>query len=71
MTSHCFPVHKIPENESALKRSKFFPLRVDPFSEERQNNFGRVVSPESVPIPLNNRADHILPKAYHSLRNKT
>ena len=58
--------------KSLLKRdlleklgSKFFPFRVDPFSEERQNHFDksclrkgrqnhfdRVVSPESISFPL-------------------
>ena len=38
--------------EFAPKGSKFFPFRVDPFSEGRQSNFDRVVSPESVSIHL-------------------
>ena len=32
--------------------SKFFPFRGDPLSEGRQNNFERVVTLESVSIPL-------------------
>ena len=39
--------------EFAPLGSKFFPIRVDPFSEGSQNNFVRVISPESVSIPLN------------------
>ena len=35
----------------ASKGSKFFPFRVDSFSEGRQNNGDRVSSPESVLIP--------------------
>ena len=29
-----------------------FPFRVDPFLEENKNNFARVVSHESVSVPL-------------------
>ena len=31
--------------------SKFFPLRVDPISKRRQNNFDRVASPKHVSSP--------------------
>ena len=30
----------------------FFPFREDPFSEDSENNFNRVASPESVSMPL-------------------
>ena len=39
--------------EFAPRRSKFFPFRIDPFSEGRQNNFDRVTSPENDSVPLN------------------
>ena len=35
-----------------IKRSNFFPFRVDPFSEGSQSNFERVVSLENISIPL-------------------
>ena len=38
--------------ESTLSESKFFPHRVDPFSEGN-NKFDRVVFLESGPVPLN------------------
>ena len=38
--------------EFAPLGSKFFPFRVDSFSEGRQNQFVRIVSPESVSLPL-------------------
>ena len=48
------------EKGSALKRkefdptgSKFFPLRIDPFTEGSQNKFERVATPESVSVCLN------------------
>ena len=41
------------KGKNLLPRSKFFPFSVYLFSEGRQNNFDRVVSPESVSIPLN------------------
>ena len=37
--------------EFASSGSKFFPFRVDPFSEGKKNNCNRVASPESVSIP--------------------
>ena len=39
--------------QAQKKWSKFFPIRVDPFSERKVNNFDRVVSRESAIIPLN------------------
>ena len=33
--------------------NKFFPFRIDTFSEGRQNNFDRIVSPEKYQFPLN------------------
>ena len=40
--------------EFAPRGSKFFPLRVDHFSEGDKNKLDRVASPESVSIPLKN-----------------
>ena len=53
MTSFCFPAHYSPyEKGSTLKGKNLlmrnFILKIDPFSEGRQNNFDRVASPESV-----------------------
>ena len=39
--------------EFAPSGSKFFPYRVDQFSEGNRNNFDRVGSLESISIPLN------------------
>ena len=39
--------------EFAPLGSKFFPFRLDPFSEGRQKQLNRVSSPESVSIPYN------------------
>ena len=55
----CFPAHHSPcwkrvyskRKEFAPMGSKFFPFRVDPFSEGRQNNFDRVASPERYQFP--------------------
>ena len=59
-----YPVHKASSEGSTLKGStlkgknllpkgsKFFPVKVDPFSEEMQNNFIRVVTLESVSLLL-------------------
>ena len=38
--------------EFAPMGSKFFPSRIDPFSEGRQNNFDKVASPESISLTL-------------------
>ena len=34
------------------KKSKFFPFRVDPFSEDRQANYDSAAAHESATIPL-------------------
>ena len=39
-----------------LEGRKFIPLRVDPVSDGRQNNFDRITSPERVPIPVRQQA---------------
>ena len=36
--------------EFAPTGSKFFPVRVDPFEEGKQNTSDRVIAPDSVPI---------------------
>ena len=41
--------------EFAQKGSQFFSFRVDPFSEERQNNTDKVAAPESIPDSLKSR----------------
>ena len=46
----------LKSKEFAPIGSKFFPFRVNPFSEGRLNNFDRIVSAESVSIPLNKTA---------------
>ena len=46
---------------------KFFPFRVDPFSEGRQKQFERVVFLEIVSIPLNCSEDHRLTQQTHSV----
>ena len=38
--------------EFASNVCKFFPLRVDPFSEGSQNKFDKVISAECISIPL-------------------
>ena len=39
-----------PRGRGAERGSKFFPFRVDPFSEGRQNSFDKVASFESVSV---------------------
>ena len=41
------------KGKNLLPGSKFFPFRVDPFSEWKQKHFDRVATPESVYIPGN------------------
>ena len=63
MTSSLLCFTQIPFGKEVFSKrkefprgSKFFPFRVDPFSEERgwgRNNLDIVVSPEGVPIALN------------------
>ena len=53
----CLPAHLVRSMKvSTLTEnnlgSKFSPLKVQPFSEGRQNKFDSVASPESVSIPL-------------------
>ena len=40
------------KGKNLLPRSRFFPFRVDPFSEGTQKQFDEVTSPESVSIPI-------------------
>ena len=42
----------ILEVMNLLPHGEFFSFRVEPFSEEKQNNFESVITPEGVSVPL-------------------
>ena len=60
MTTHVLPFAQTyfykgvysKRKEFAPLGSKFFPFRIDCFSEEDKNDFYRVASPDSVPVHL-------------------
>ena len=68
----CFLAHQVPsEWGSTLKGKEFapmgtrlFPFKVDFFLEGRQNNFERVIFPESISFPLKVTIQYRMPRYF-------